>query len=79
MGLKTSKHGQSYGRDEMDEDEELNKMSFNRPNTAQQFEMREIDDEGGYQMSRKQRSFQTGRKMDRIRPKRNAREEGGQV
>ncbi len=65
--LNRSKYSSGYERDEWEEDDEWDKMSFNREITAQQFEAREIA-EDEYEMSRKQRSYQNRRRMDRIRP-----------
>ena len=79
MALKTSKYGKSHARDEYDEDDEFNVMSFGRKETVQAFERREIDDEDGFQPSRKQRSHYNRIKMDMIRPARKAREGGGQA
>ena len=76
--LKTSKHGKAHKSSSKKRDVTPNKMAFNRSSTAQQFEAREIEDDS-YQLSRKQQSYQNKRVMDKVRPVRNAREEGGQA
>ena len=72
MALNRSKYSQPHDRDEWDEDDELDKMSFNREITEMQFEAREIE-EDKYELSRRQRSYQNRRKMDRIRPQEKPR------
>ena len=77
MPLKTSKHGKAPKMSSHARDVTPNKMAFNRSSTAQQFEAREIEDDS--KISRKQQSYQNKRVMDKVRPVRNAREEGGQA
>ena len=78
MPLKTSKYSKAPKKTSQKRDTTPNKMAFNRASTAPQFEAREIADDS-YQLSRKQQSYQNKRKMDKLRPTVNAREEGGQA
>lgn len=71
MPLNVSKYGKATDRDEWEEDDEWDKMSFNNPRTAEQFEAREI--EGPGKQPRQLRSYQNGQKMDEIRPQRKPR------